>query len=266
MADDTTRGVGLGFLPAEPEVKTTRIPLPPQLKAEEEQKRESESLAEAIGQTALLEQARKAVFNATPAPVVAHVAEPVLVKKAAPPDKCPACGTPITADKAGFSFCTHCGADLPKAGLSVETVAPVPPVRRAQGGTSEEVLANGVRDPRATVRKIAQVHAGAAQAQALLQSQQSATQVEFEFRREVNPTVNAMLSFLFPGVGQMLNGQVGKGILLILAAFVAITLLGFSSFGMELLIARAIIAIDAYRIGEKRRNGKKVGDGDWDVA
>lgn len=265
MADDTTGGTGLRFLPAEPELKTTRVPLPPQLKAEEQEKRETESVAEAISQAVLLEQARKAVARPPVMPRTEVVAEPVVAKKAAAPESCPACGTPISPEQAPFSFCTHCGADLPKAGLSLETKPSAPPIRRVAPALGEEVLANGVRDPRATVRKIAQVHAGTAQAQAVRQTQQTAS-VELEFRREVNPTLNAILSFFFPGVGQMLNGQVGKGILLILAAFVATTLLRFPFWGMELLIARAIVAIDAYKIGEKRRMGQQVGDGDWDVA
>jgi hypothetical protein len=35
---------------------------------------------------------------------------------------------------------------------------------------------------------------------------------------------------------------------------------------MVMLIARALIGLDAYRIGEKRRSGHKVGEGDWDIA
>lgn len=249
MADETPGGTGLRFLPAEPEVKTTRVPLPPQLKVEEEQKRVPEK-APAV----------------TVTPPVAEA--PKVVKKAAAPEKCPACHTPIPAERAQFSFCTHCGADLPKAGLTLETKpGGVPPVRKPPVVVTEEVLAHGVRDPRATVRKIAQVHAGTAQAQAqTVVKQGSSTQIEFEFRREINPTANAILSFIFPGLGQMLNGQVGKGVLLILAAFVATTLIGMNFWGIEILIARVLVAIDAYRIGEKRRNGQKVGDGDWDIA
>ena len=121
--------------------------------------------------------------------------------------------------------------------------------------------------PRATVRKIAQVHAGAgvAQAQQTLGST-SSIQLEASVRRETNSTLHAILSFLFPGVGQLLNGQVGKGMMLILAAFVAVSLMRLPAFGLELLIARVLIALDAYRIGEKRRNGQKVGEGDWDIA
>lgn len=260
---------------AEPEVKAVRIPLPPQLKADEEQQREAERAAEAVAQAALLQHARRGAELPAPlvsAPPITQTVEPKPKKKAAP-QKCPSCGETITAQNASFSFCTHCGADLPKASLSLET-EPIkdsrPPIRVAL--PAEEQQSNGVRDTRATVRKIVQVHNGVGQLQAqqvaagTTASTTSSAQVEIEFRREVNPTVHAILSFLFPGIGQLLNGQVGKGILLILAAFVAVTLLRLEAFGMVMLIARALIGLDAYRIGEKRRNGQKVGEGDWDIA
>jgi X-X-X-Leu-X-X-Gly heptad repeat protein len=287
VSDENTGGSRLLLKEEEPEVKTVRIPLPPQLKAEEEQQREAERAAEAVAQVALLQHARRGVELPAPlvsAPPIVQAATEVKLKKKASPTKCPSCGQVIPSQSAGFSFCTHCGADLPKAALSLEA-EPVkdtrPPVRIAPPG--EELGTNGVRDTRATVRKIVQVHNSVGQATSgvgqvtsgvgQMQAQQvasvtgtSSAQVEIEFRREVNPTVHAILSFLFPGVGQLLNGQVGKGILLILAAFVAVTLLRLDPFGMVLLIARAVIGLDAYRIGEKRRSGQKVGEGDWDIA
>lgn len=285
MAEENTGGSRLILQEEEPETKTVRIPLPPQLKADQEQQREAERAAEAVAQAALLQHARRGAERTVPlvtapplatAPVTTTTVE-AKPKKKAPAAKCPSCGQSIAAQSAGFSFCTHCGADLPKAALSLETEPTretIPPVRVAS--PVEEVLgattaANGVRDTRATVRKIVQVHNAVGQVQA----QQTATgatttastaQVEIEFRREVNPTVHAILSFLFPGVGQLLNGQVGKGILLILAAFVAVTLLRLDAFGMVMLIGRALVGLDAYRIGERRRNGHKVGEGDWDIA
>lgn len=275
MADENTVGSRLTLRPEEPEVKTVRIPLPPQLKADEEQLREAEHAAEAVGQAALLQHARKGANRPAPStravpPLLETVIAAAKQKKNASPQKCTACQTPIAPENAEFSFCTHCGADLPKASLSLET-APLaeakPPQRLAL--PPEEFLAHGVRDPRATVRKIAQVHAGAGQAQqtgTVATKTVTSPQIEIEFRREINPTVHAILAFLFPGVGQLLNGQVGKGILLILAAFVAVSLLKLQPFGLELLIARVLIGLDAYKIGEKRRNGQKVGEGDWDIA
>lgn len=276
MADENTGGSRLKLQTEEPEVKTVRIPLPPQLKADEEQQREAERAAEAVGQAALLQQARKGTARPAPATPPKTIAETIAPtpkpKKKAAPQSCPSCGSAIAPENIGFSFCTHCGADLPKAGLSLETEPTEskadnkPPVRYPQTAqATEERSQNGVRDPRATVRKIAQVHAGTVQAQ-LQQGVTSTAQVEIELRREVNPTVHAILSFLFPGVGQLLNGQVGKGMMLILAAFVAVSLMHLPAFGLELLIARVLIGLDAYRIGEKRRNGQKVGEGDWDVA
>jgi DNA-directed RNA polymerase subunit M/transcription elongation factor TFIIS len=273
VADENTGGSRLILQEEEPVVKTVRIPLPPQLKADEQQQREAENAAEAVGQAALLQQARKGATRPapqTPAKTIAETIAPTPKPKvAAAPQNCPSCGSVIAPESAGFSFCTHCGADLPKAGLSLES-DPVaenkPPVRFTQSTVTEEwsQSVNGVRDPRATVRKIAQVHAGVGQAQ-LQQTMTTMTAVQGE-TREVNSTVHAILSFLFPGVGQLLNGQVGKGMLLILAAFVAVSLMRLPAFGLELLIVRVLIALDAYRIGEKRRNGQKVGEGDWDIA
>jgi hypothetical protein len=277
VPDENTGGSRLQLQTEEPEVKTVRIPLPPQLKADEQQQREAEYAAEAVGQAALLQQARRGAARPAPTLVAEALVSPPLPKpkslKKAAPQSCPSCKTPIAPESAAFSFCVHCGADLPKAGLSLETENK-PPVRFPQTATAattipetETNLANGVRDTRATVRKIAQVHAGAGQVQAQqVLTSTSNGQVEIEFRREVNPTVHAILSFLFPGVGQLLNGQVGKGMLLILAAFVAVSLMRLPAFGLELLIARVLIALDAYRIGEKRRNGQKIGEGDWDIA
>jgi hypothetical protein len=278
VADENTGGSRLILQEEEPAVKTVRIPLPPQLKADEQQQREAERAAEAVGQAALLQQARKGATlpaPATPAKTIAETIAPTPKPKvAAAPQNCPSCGSVIAPESVGFSFCTHCGADLPKAGLSLES-DPVaenkPPVRFPQstGVVAEEwsQSVNGVRDPRATVRKIAQVHAGVGQAQLqqTLSTMTATATVQGE-TREVNSTVHAVLSFLFPGVGQLLNGQVGKGMLLILAAFVAVSLMHLPAFGLELLIVRVLIALDAYRIGEKRRNGQKVGEGDWDIA
>ena len=276
MADENTGSSRLILQEEEPAVKTVRIPLPPQLKADEQQQREAEHAAEAVGQAALLQQARKGATRpavvAPPRTIAETIAPTPKPKIQAAPQNCPTCGSVIAPESAGFSFCTHCGADLPKAGLSLQS-DPVaenkPPVRFTQSTAAEEWsqsgnTVNGVRDPRATVRKIAQVHAGVGQAQ-LQQTLSTMTSVQGE-TREVNSTVHAILSFLFPGVGQLLNGQVGKGMLLILAAFVAVTLMHLPAFGLELQIARVLIALDAYRIGEKRRNGHKVGEGDWDIA
>ena len=77
MADETTGGSRLKLQTEEPEVKTVRIPLPPQLKADEEQQRDAERAAEAVGQAALLEQARKGAARPAPVAPVKTIAETI---------------------------------------------------------------------------------------------------------------------------------------------------------------------------------------------
>ena len=146
MADENTGGSRLKLQTEEPEVKTVRIPLPPQLKADEEQQREAERAAEAVGQAALLQQARKGTARpATPPKTIAETIAPTpKPKKKAAPQSCPSCGSAIAPENIGFSFCTHCGADLPKAGLSLE-MEPTeskadnkPPVRYPQTAQATE--------------------------------------------------------------------------------------------------------------------------------
>ncbi len=61
----------------------------------------------------------------------------------------------------------------------------------------------------------------------------------------------AVASFFIPGLGQMLNGQVVKGIVLLGASVV--TCCGFG------LISVAA-AIDAFMIAERKRRGESVGE------
>lgn len=250
---------------------TVRIPLPPQLKLDEDRRREAERATEAVAIS------RPSVATAPNPPRTVDVVSDA-VAKPAPIVACPSCTKTITPENARFSFCVHCGADLPRpesARPEPRTEYPtVPPVQRTPFptlGSAQEPFPNGVRDPRNTMRKIAQVHGGAsgggqAQMQLPLPQQTMAATTEGETKREVNSTVNAICSFFLPGVGQMLNGQVGKGMLLLVGLFIAVSILGWQYFGLPLLIAQTLSAIDAYRIGERRRSGEKVNDGEWDVA
>ena len=66
-----------------------------------------------------------------------------------------------------------------------------------------------------------------------------------------NPGVAAVLSFLIPGLGQIYNGQLFKGLLIVViqAINVALThvLIGFVFYPIVLVYA----VIDAYRIAER---------------
>ena len=163
MADENTVGSRLTLRPEEPEVKTARIPLPPQLKADEEQLREAEHAAEAVGQAALLQHARKGANRPAPStravpPILETVIAAAKQKKNASPQKCTACQTPIALENAEFSFCTHCGADLPKASLSLETapLAEAKPQRlsgTARGPQIDPSQSTGLAAPTPTLRR-----------------------------------------------------------------------------------------------------------------
>jgi len=59
-----------------------------------------------------------------------------------------------------------------------------------------------------------------------------------------NPFLAAFLSLIFPGSGQMYNGQIGKGVLFLFTAW--------------LVVPWLISIIDAYKIAGKINNGEKV--------
>lgn len=63
------------------------------------------------------------------------------------------------------------------------------------------------------------------------------------------------LSFLICGLGQMYNGQVIKGIVLLISAIV----LGSFTFGVGSLIILIVSIIDAAKIADKINSGRQVG-------
>jgi serine/threonine-protein kinase len=73
-----------------------------------------------------------------------------------------------------------------------------------------------------------------------------------------SPAIALLLGlFCIPGVGQMYNGQVLKGIGLLL---LGILLMGPMEAGAcALVVMLPLLGVDAYRIASKRRNGKQVG-------
>ena len=107
---------------------------------------------------------------------------------------------------------------------------------------------------------------------AYTQSQQTAhqhvvPQVEIHVHQStVSPTAAAFMSFLMPGIGQLMNGQGAKGVLLLLAMFVGVVIFNFPAMSLMVMIGRILAAIDAYRIAERRRAGKFVRDGEWDLG
>lgn len=86
------------------------------------------------------------------------------------------------------------------------------------------------------------------------------TRLRASYVPEVNaPGLFAIASLLITGLGQMLLGQVGKGLLLLGLAIAC----GAMTFGISLLIIMPIAVIDAYRVAVAIRNGRRVRPWEW---
>jgi len=71
-----------------------------------------------------------------------------------------------------------------------------------------------------------------------------------------HPLVPGLLTFLIPGVGQIINNQMGKGFLCI---FISTIIIFFIPFPLGFIFVGLPILIDAYLIGKKNNEGKAVG-------
>ena len=69
-----------------------------------------------------------------------------------------------------------------------------------------------------------------------------------------DPTLMAILSFLIPGLGQIVLGQTVKGVVL-LVLYVGAGLITVCVGSLPVLI---VAIVDAYQIGVKLRNGQPV--------
>lgn len=78
-----------------------------------------------------------------------------------------------------------------------------------------------------------------------------------------DPATSALLSFFFPGVGQICAKQVSKGLLLVSLAFIAVRFLQLGPFEMMMIAGRVLVALDAYNVARRRRAGRRVGEWDW---
>ena len=75
----------------------------------------------------------------------------------------------------------------------------------------------------------------------------------------VNPWLAAVLSLVIAGLGQLILGQVGKGIVVLIVSFVLAIVTG----GLSALVMWPAMAIDAYMIAKKLRAGRVVGQ--WEL-
>jgi TM2 domain-containing membrane protein YozV/ribosomal protein L40E len=153
---------------------------------------------------------------------------------------CGNCGSELGAAGLDFSFCLRCGADVPTANVVTEATVKQTTVQNPQTVVTFQT----------PTRQKQQVH----------------QQVSPGELGTANPTAAAFLSFMMPGVGQFMNGQAPKGVLLLLGMFVVSFVFHFSTLGLPMIIVRLLAALDAYRIAERRRAGKFVRESEWDFG
>lgn len=224
-------------LDAAQQIDAPTIPLPPQIR-QEQQKHEAARAAAEKAEALRREMAKRDQERrrAAQAAMNAFVA-------------CARCGAKCNvAPGASFSFCTECGADLPLQGSYTAAAPGTAPMSR----TLPAVPAQG--HTAATTGNAAAV---ASAASAGMVSQAAP-------RARVSPGAAAALSFFLPGMGQLLNSQSEKGILLLLGLYITTFLLHPPA--LALLAIRVIVAIDAYRVAERRRAGRPVRSGEWDIS
>jgi TM2 domain-containing membrane protein YozV len=163
---------------------------------------------------------------------------------------CEVCGQE-SVGAASYSFCAHCGADLPATGAGRTS--------SAEAGTYGQAW----RSEAGANQGMAPAPLGSRRRQGAWSS--SSVHGAAAARSAHSPRLCAVLSFFFPGLGQILNQQAAKGLALMLAAFIAVGYLGWSTMGLPMLIGRILVALDAARIAAKRREGLRVGEWEWAI-
>ncbi len=81
-----------------------------------------------------------------------------------------------------------------------------------------------------------------------------------------DPSACGLLSFFFPGAGQMLAGQWIKGVFLITLAWIAVRGFHLGPFELLMLAGRVLCAVDAAGIARRRQKGRAVTEWDWAVG
>ncbi|MDX1934375.1 MAG: zinc ribbon domain-containing protein [Capsulimonadales bacterium] len=157
---------------------------------------------------------------------------------------CHKCHAPLGQAGHTFSFCLHCGADVQPRG---RTTAAVPTKPTATVFEEQTRVRPVVRHSTRTTETVG-VTARATETQ----------------RTDLNPVIPAVLSAVCPGIGQFINGQPTKGVLLLLALFIAMAV--FNVPAIFLIIGRGLAAADAYTIARRRRDGWPVREDEWDFG
>jgi len=136
---------------------------------------------------------------------------------------CPKCGKEVPD---GSKFCPYCGTSLEGKPDKSQTQNVLTEEERKKRAYKEELLRTEAR---------------------------RAVRVGIK-----SPSIAAVLSFLFPGLGQIYNKQIGKGILLIILGGILIILMfigiDFIFYSFIYLIIWIIGMVDAYKTAENTNN------------
>lgn len=242
------------------------IPVPPQIRAEAVRiaEQEAQQVAakrrdeERIAVERALENVRLAAELKESAREAARVhSNEVIARRAASVTAtCVACDK---ATDARFSFCLHCGAD--RAANANRTDGPPTMAQRIAAVQSATSQSGGGAQAELQVESLDGVMGEQAAANTAL-AQAAKTEGEVG----VAGWVPFFSSFFVPGVGQFLNGQAAKGIVIALCLYVAAINFGFSAWGLPLLLIRLLTAFDAYRIAKRKRKGERIHNWEWDLT
>lgn len=87
------------------------------------------------------------------------------------------------------------------------------------------------------------------------ESQPRSDRMAYPDQRKTSPTVSCLLSILLVGLGQMINGQGVKGLLMMIAGIT----IGAITGGVAAPLIWIVSAIDAYMCANKLKQGKPIG-------
>lgn len=257
------------------------IPPPPQVKEEmerfaarEEAKASVARAEEAAKEATLVHERKKAAAalarsaaavaranKGVPTPIVHGAKYNTPAESAAAQLECVRCGT-APPSGGGFSFCLSCGGDLTPGTVAfktgaVSTPGAVRPITSTHSVSAPNNGTSGLRMQQAD----AKIGKGGNSTGIVSITSVTTTTHTSSFP----PAVAALMSFFVPGLGQIVNGQIGKGVVLLLASFFVTAILSIPTMGLFPLLGRIVAAMDAYRIAEKQRNGATVRPDEWDV-
>ncbi len=269
----TPDGGSLGAIPPPPQVKEEMARFEAReeakasvLRAEEEAKEatlahERKRAAAAVARAAKREQAAKAK-EGTPVTAVSGATSATHLE-------CTRCGT-VPPPGGGFSFCLSCGGDLSTAtGSPILNGGTKAAARTSARATNPTRTASTMHTSTAApgVAGLRNLHEAESKKSGTATFSMSASSAQTGIKTNAAPPgVAALLSFFVPGVGQIINGQVAKGVVLLLASFVVTSVLGLSTMGILPLIGRIVAALDAYRVADRRRKGQTVRPDEWDLG